>query len=131
MILTALLDSDWLKSEIRRYLTEDIGSGDVTTARIVSEGATTRGWLVARQDCIVAGVDIARQVFAELDAALSFTVIIPDAPVAEAFKRQCKPWYEQIVANKQQSRTLATLRDTLLRKLLSAELSVVGATDEL
>jgi type I restriction enzyme S subunit len=53
-----------------------------------------------------------------------FTVIIPNATVAEAFKRQCQPWYDQIVANKQQSRTLATLRDTLLPKLLSGELSV-------
>ena len=53
-----------------------------------------------------------------------FTVIIPDAPVAEAFKCQCQPIYDQIVANKQQSRTLATLRDTLLPKLLSGELSV-------
>jgi len=53
-----------------------------------------------------------------------FTVIIPDARVAEAFKRQCQPWYDQIVANKQQSRTLATLRDTLLPKLLSGELTV-------
>jgi type I restriction enzyme S subunit len=51
-----------------------------------------------------------------------FTAIIPNAPVAEAFKRQCQPWYDQIVANKQQSRTLATLRDTLLPKLLSGEL---------
>ena len=78
MTLTVLLDPDWLKSEIRRYLAEDIGSGDVTTARVVPQGASTRGWLVARQDCIVAGVDVARQVFAELDAALSFTPIIPD-----------------------------------------------------
>jgi type I restriction enzyme S subunit len=53
-----------------------------------------------------------------------FTVIIPDARVTEVFKRQCQPWYDQIVANKQQSRTLATLRDTLLPKLLSGELSV-------
>ena len=55
-----------------------------------------------------------------------FTVIIPDAPVAEAFKRQCQPWYDQIVANRIQSRTLATLRDTLLPKLLSGELSVAA-----
>ena len=53
-----------------------------------------------------------------------FTVIIPDAPVAEAFKRQCQPWYDQIVANKKQSRTLANLRDTLLPKLLSGEVCV-------
>jgi len=57
-----------------------------------------------------------------------FTVIIPDASVAEAFERQCQPWYDQIVANKQQSRTLASLRDTLLPKLLSGELSAVQST---
>jgi type I restriction enzyme S subunit len=53
-----------------------------------------------------------------------FTVIIPDARVAEAFKRQCQPWYDQIVANKQQSRTLATLRDILLPVLMSGKISV-------
>jgi len=53
-----------------------------------------------------------------------FTVIIPGTPVAEAFKRCCQPLYEQIVANKQKSRTLTKLRDTLLPKLLSGELSV-------
>jgi type I restriction enzyme S subunit len=55
-----------------------------------------------------------------------FTAIIPDSPVAEAFKRQCQPWYDRIVANKQQSRTLTTLRDTLLPKLMSGELKAVG-----
>ena len=53
-----------------------------------------------------------------------FTVIIPDLPIAEAFKRFCQPWYDQIVTNKQQSRTLATMRDALLPKLLSGELRV-------
>jgi type I restriction enzyme, S subunit len=53
-----------------------------------------------------------------------FTVVIPDAPVAEAFKQQCQPWYDQIVVNKQQSRTLAAVRDSLLPKLLSGELTL-------
>ena len=56
-----------------------------------------------------------------------FKVIVPEAPVIEAFTKVCQPWYDQIVANKQQSRTLAILRDTLLPKLLSGELSVAGA----
>lgn len=60
-----------------------------------------------------------------------FTAIVPDAPVANAFKRQCQPWYDQIVTNKQQSRTLATLRDTLLPKLLSGELSVADVSKSL
>ncbi len=56
-----------------------------------------------------------------------FTVIVPDAPVVDAFTKVCQPWYDQIVANKQQTRALATLRDTLLPKLLSGELPVNGA----
>jgi type I restriction enzyme S subunit len=53
-----------------------------------------------------------------------FKVIIPDQSVVDFFTQHCQPWYDQIVANKQQSRTLAQLRDTLLPKLLSGELSV-------
>ncbi len=57
-----------------------------------------------------------------------FTAILPCASVAEAFTRLCQPWYEKIVTNKQQSRTLATLRDTLLPKLLSGEISTLSIT---
>jgi type I restriction enzyme S subunit len=37
------------------------------------------------------------------------------------------PFFETILANTHQSRTLATLRDTLLPKLLSGELPVPDA----
>jgi type I restriction enzyme S subunit len=46
--------------------------------------------------------------------------------IPEAFHRLCAPLFEQAEANRTQSRTLATLRDTLLPKLLSGELSVEG-----
>ncbi len=41
-----------------------------------------------------------------------------------AIAHELKPIDDQIAANAEQSRTLATLRDTLLPKLLSGELSV-------
>jgi type I restriction enzyme S subunit len=51
-------------------------------------------------------------------------VSLPKNPkVLEAFHRACAPLFEQAEANRTQSRTLATLRDTLLPKLLSGELS--------
>ena len=51
-------------------------------------------------------------------------VSLPKNPkVLEAFHRTCAPLIEQAEANRTQSRTLATLRDTLLPKLLSGELS--------
>jgi len=52
-------------------------------------------------------------------------VSMPTEPkILEAFHRICAPLFEKAEANRIQSRTLATLRDTLLPKLLSGELSV-------
>jgi type I restriction enzyme S subunit len=54
-------------------------------------------------------------------------VALPNEPkVLEAFHCICAPLFEQAEANRTQSRTLATLRDTLLPKLLSGELSVTS-----
>ena len=52
-------------------------------------------------------------------------VALPNEPkILDAFHCICGPLFEQAEANRIQSRTLATLRDTLLPKLLSGELSV-------
>ena len=50
--------------------------------------------------------------------------VIPSQPVLTAFDSQIAPIFAAIHANLHQSRTLATLRDTLLPKLLSGELAV-------
>ena len=50
-----------------------------------------------------------------------FKVVIPNTEISKAFRHLCQPWYDQVVANKQQSRTLSALRDSLLPKLLSGE----------
>jgi type I restriction enzyme S subunit len=52
--------------------------------------------------------------------------VIPSQPVLTAFDSQIAPIFAAIHANLHQSRTLATLRDTLLPKLLSGELSVAS-----
>jgi type I restriction enzyme S subunit len=64
---------------------------------------------------------ITRQTFDTLDC------IFPPANLTREFDRTVAPLLAQIRANLQQSRTLATLRDALLPKLLSGELSVAGA----
>ena len=52
----------------------------------------------------------------------SIDVLKPSALVLKAFEQRTTPWFAQIDANRSQSRTLATLRDMLLPKLLSGEL---------
>ena len=54
----------------------------------------------------------------------SFRIALPPKPLAAALTKHIEPMVERITANLHQSRTLATLRDTLLPKLLSGELSV-------
>jgi type I restriction enzyme S subunit len=50
-------------------------------------------------------------------------VLIPPRLLLDAMTRTMSPHIDQLIANRIQSRTLATLRDTLLPKLLSGELS--------
>ena len=66
------LDPEMIRREVRRFLGEDVGTGDVTTARVVPLHATGRGRIIARQACVVAGLDLARAVFRELDATVTF-----------------------------------------------------------
>lgn len=53
---------------VRRSLAEDAGLGDLTTFLLLgAEDPPCRGFLVARQDLILAGADVARRVFELLD----------------------------------------------------------------
>ena len=55
-----------------------------------------------------------------------FSVLKPSKEILEAYERTTRPLIQRIQQNHHQSRTLATLRDTLLPKLLSGELRVAG-----
>lgn len=63
---------------ITRALEEDIGSGDVTTNSIVPAGASLRGRIVAKQDGVVAGLDVASEVFRALSNEIMFDAKVKD-----------------------------------------------------
>lgn len=63
---------------IRNALQEDIGLGDITTRATVAEGTVVRAELVAKEDFVLAGLDVARQVFALLDPAVAFEKLRED-----------------------------------------------------
>jgi nicotinate-nucleotide pyrophosphorylase (carboxylating) len=65
------LHSDILEA-IRRALTEDIGPGDATTDSIVPSEAGMSGRIIAKQDGIVAGLDVAQAVYQMVDAGVDF-----------------------------------------------------------
>jgi len=54
-------------------------------------------------------------------------VVVPSAPVIEAFLAIASSLFTRLVANEQQAQTLATLRDTLLPRLISGQLRLPEA----
>lgn len=73
-----VLGPTFVRDEVRRFLAEDVGAGDVTTTLTVPARAMAAGRLVARQACVVAGLEFAREVFRQLDSAVSFVVRAAD-----------------------------------------------------
>jgi nicotinate-nucleotide pyrophosphorylase (carboxylating) len=63
---------------IRQALREDIGMGDLTTMATVEPGTVARAELVAKEDFVLAGLAVARQVFKTLDPAIAFEMLTAD-----------------------------------------------------
>ncbi|CAN5737765.1 carboxylating nicotinate-nucleotide diphosphorylase [soil metagenome] len=63
---------------VRRALAEDLGWGDITTEATVDPGLRARGEILAKSDCVIAGLDVAAETFRQLDPAAVFTVRMAD-----------------------------------------------------
>lgn len=59
-----------------------------------------------------------------------YEVVLPNTDVAARFEEITKPWRDRIVEIAHENRTLAALRDTLLPKLMSGELRVGEAREQ-
>ena len=64
----APLDPADYRDVVRRALEEDLGGGDVTSAATVLPGQRGRGELRAKQACVLAGIEVAAEVFRQRDA---------------------------------------------------------------
>ena len=76
--LFLLQDTRLISDYVKRALEEDIGPGDVTTDTIVPAGASLRGRIVAKQDGVVAGLEIAREVMLALSDRITFVAKTSD-----------------------------------------------------
>ena len=74
--------SSELPAEISQYISraleEDIGTGDVTTNTIVPANASLRGRIIAKENGVVAGLNVASQVLLTLDQRVQFTAKVED-----------------------------------------------------
>ena len=73
------LEPSTYREIVRRALAEDLGWGDVTTEATVDVNRRARGEIVAKCDCVIAGLDVAAEAFRQLDPLVVFTARKPDA----------------------------------------------------
>jgi nicotinate-nucleotide pyrophosphorylase (carboxylating) len=63
---------------VARALAEDIGPGDLTTGAIVPRTVRGSGTVIARQTCVVAGLDVAREAFLQVSPDVQWTALKAD-----------------------------------------------------
>src|SRR5215472_15929592 len=63
---------------ITRALGEDIGSGDVTTDSIVAPEARATARVIAKEEGVVAGLDVTSAVFLQLDEDMGFNASVTE-----------------------------------------------------
>jgi nicotinate-nucleotide pyrophosphorylase (carboxylating) len=65
--------SDGLDHLVDLAISEDIGSGDITTESLPRPDQCSVGWIIAKEPLVIAGLDVAKRVFEKLDDTVSFT----------------------------------------------------------
>ncbi|MCG2758125.1 MAG: carboxylating nicotinate-nucleotide diphosphorylase [Desulfobacteraceae bacterium] len=68
---------------IKIALEEDIGPGDITTENLIDKDLKGIGEIVAKEPIVIAGLDVARQVFEQLDSDISFKPNFKDGDFIE------------------------------------------------
>ena len=77
------LDPALYRDLVRRAIAEDLGAGDITTEAIVPNDVQASGVLLAKSRCVLAGLDVAREVFDQVDSAAVLECVKADGDVCE------------------------------------------------
>ncbi len=67
-----------LVQSIKGWLSEDVGSGDVTTRTTIAVGHESKGIIHAKEDGVICGIPVAELVFEIVDSSLTFTVLVEE-----------------------------------------------------
>ncbi len=76
-----------VKQLIANALAEDIGSGDITTNSLIDPAQTGSAEILAKEPMVVAGLDVALQVFEELDPGIAIKFRCSDGDELQAGDR--------------------------------------------
>ena len=69
---------------IQRALEEDVGSGDITSSSIISKDARAKGRIFAKEAGVIAGLEVAKAVYAHLDPDVLFQAEMIEGSLVKA-----------------------------------------------
>ncbi|MFX3631660.1 MAG: carboxylating nicotinate-nucleotide diphosphorylase [Candidatus Pristimantibacillus sp.] len=75
--------NDALREQIRGWLAEDIGNGDITTATTIPAGSQSKAVIHVKESGIIAGMPVAKLVFEIVDLSLVFEAKVADGDYVE------------------------------------------------
>lgn len=73
-----------IKELITRALQEDIGPGDITSEAVIRPESVSIAVMLAKQELVLAGLDVARAVFHALDPGIQWTMVSKDGDKVKA-----------------------------------------------
>jgi nicotinate-nucleotide pyrophosphorylase (carboxylating) len=68
---------------VKWALSEDVGNGDITTLNTLPSGTGARASIMVKERGVVAGIEVARLVFRELDPTIKFETLLPDGTLVQ------------------------------------------------
>ena len=63
---------------IKKALSEDIGSGDITSTACIDKNSTGKVALISKEDCKIAGIEMARKIYSFYDQTMEFESFFKD-----------------------------------------------------
>jgi len=71
---------------VKQILKEDFCSEDITTNALVGPSHLSTARIIARQDCVLCGLDITKKIFKQMDKTLSFKTSFRDGKIVKKGK---------------------------------------------
>ncbi|MDI7275357.1 MAG: nicotinate-nucleotide diphosphorylase (carboxylating), partial [Anaerolineae bacterium] len=68
---------------ISRALAEDVGTGDVTSLWVLPPELTATGRFLVKEPGVIAGLEVAAEVFRQVDPDVCWRTLIPDGSTVE------------------------------------------------
>lgn len=72
------LDAAYIDQIVGSALSEDLGTGDITTLLTIESGIMGEAQMMAKAECVVAGMQVAAAAFGKIDARVDFIPLVKD-----------------------------------------------------